>query len=71
MQRHTNRLGLTSLSLSVAPLAIALTLAGCGSDQKAPEEPDGPMEKAGEKVDEGAEDAAEATEEAVDDKDAE
>lgn len=48
-------------------LLVALGLVACGSDQKEPVEPDGPMESAGEEVDEAAEDTAEATDEAAED----
>lgn len=50
-------------------LVAALGLAGCGSDQKTPEEPEGPMENAGEKVDEAAEETGDAAEEAADEAD--
>lgn len=46
-------------------LVLTLGLAACGSDQKAPEEPEGPMEEAGAEVDEAAEEAADETEEAA------
>jgi hypothetical protein len=50
-------------------LVVALGFAACGSDQKTPEEPDGPVENAGEEVDEAAEDTGEAAEEAAEDTD--
>ena len=46
-------------------LLMTLGLVGCGSDQKEPAEPEGPMENAGEEVDEAAEDTVEATDEAA------
>ncbi len=52
-------------------LVMAFGLAACGSDQKEPVEPEGPMENAGEEVDEAAEDTAEAADEAADEVEAE
>ena len=45
MQRLIDRLGSNRLGFNVLSLTLALGLAACGSDQKEPEEPDGPMEE--------------------------